>query len=554
MGRGALRGRATARAARIAALAACTSLLLASLAAAQIATGQITTGQTGNGQAGGGKNGSGQTDTGQAGTGKNGGGQNGSGQNGSGQNGNGSRLVGAGAGSGTMDIALMQSYQSNPQLNSQRAATRAVDENVPTALAGYRPRVSGTASLTDQYLDNLSRQIGGSGNAQQSISPTTGGALYVQQRGQIAVQSYGITATQTLFNGLQTAGRTRQAEGQVFSARETLRTTEQTVLLSAATAYMNLLQTAAILELQRSNVNVLEVTLRQTRDRFTAGEVTRTDVAQAESRLSGGRSQLSLAESNYVTAQAQYLQVIGVPPPSRLAPAPPVDRLSPRTLDGAIARGRSEHPLITTAMYNVDIALQQVKIAEAALAPVVQAVGNVQKTYGSTTTLVQLENLSASLAAQLTVPIYQGGAEYAAIRQAKETLGQRRIDLDTARDQVQATVTQAWGQLEAAKAQIDATTTQVTSAEVALNGVREEARVGQRTTLDVLNAQQDLVNARVALVTAQRDRVVASYTVLASTGALSPPVLGLRVEVYDPVVHYQQVRDAWGGVRIPDGR
>jgi len=301
-------------------------------------------------------------------------------------------------------------------------------------------------------------------------------------------------------------------------------------------------------------VNVLEVTLRQTRDRFTAGEVTRTDVAQAESRLSGGRSQLSLAESNYVTAQAQYTQVIGVPPPARLAPAPPVDRLSPRTLDAAIGRGRIEHPLITTAMYNVDVALQQVKIAEGALAPVLAAVGNVQKNFGTPTTLVQLESLSASLAAQLTVPIYQGGAEYAAIRQAKETLGQRRLDLDTARDQVQATVTQAWGQLEAAKAQIDATQSQVTAAEVALNGVREEARVGQRTTLDVLNAQQDLVNARVALVTAQRDRVVASYTVLAATGALSPQILGLKIEVYDPVVHYQQVRDAWGGVRAPDGR
>src|SRR5262249_21659536 len=218
------------------------------------------------------------------------------------------------------------------------------------------------------------------------------------------------------------------------------------------------------------------------------------------------------AESNYVTAQAQYLQVIGVPPPSRLPPAPPVDRLSPPTLHGAIPRGRPEHPLNTTPMYNVHIAPQQVHITQAAprpvvppaeppLAPVVQAVGSVQKTYGSTTTLVGLEALSASLAAQLIVPIYQGGSEYAAIRQAKETLGQRRIDLDTSRDQVQATVTQAWGQLEAAKAQIDATTSQVTAAEVALNGVREEARVGQRTTLDVLNAQQDLVNARVALVT-----------------------------------------------------
>src|SRR5437764_3526338 len=459
--------------------------------------------------------------------------------------GNGWQLVGGGAGAGTMDGALVSAYQSNPQLNSQRAATRAIDENVPTALAGYRPRVAGTASLTEQYLDQLTR----GGN-----DPRSGGAIYNQAAGGIAVQSYGLTATQTLFNGFQTATRTRQAEGQVFSARETLRTTEQNVLLSAATAYMNLLQTAAILELQRSNVNVLEVTLRQTRDRFTAGEVTRTDVAQAESRLSAGRSQLSLAESNYVTAQAQYQQVIGVPPPPRLAPAQPVDRLSPRTLDGAIARGRSEHPLITTAMYNVDIAVQQAQTADVALVPTLAAVGTVQKNFGSTQSLAVLEQLQASIAAQLTVPLYQGGSEYAAIRQAKETLGQRRLDLDTSRDQVQANVTQAWGQLEAAKAQIDATQSQVTAAEVALNGVREEARVGQRTTLDVLNAQQDLVNARVALVTAQRDRVVASYTVLAATGALSPQILGLRIEVYDPVIHYQQVRDAWGGVRVPDGR
>jgi outer membrane protein len=368
------------------------------------------------------------------------------------------------------------------------------------------------------------------------------------------VSSFGLTTTQTLFNGFQTANRTRQAEGQVSSARELLRSTEQSTLLNAATAYMNLLQTAAILELQRSNVNVLEVTLRQTRDRFTAGEVTRTDVAQAESRLAAGRSQLSLAESNYVTAQAQYQQVIGVPAPARLAPAAPVDRLSPRTLDGAIARGRTEHPLITTATYNVDIAVQQVKIAEGALYPTLSAVGNVQKTFGSASALAVIETLSASVGAQLSVPIYQGGSEYSTIRQAKETLGQRRLDLDTARDQVQSTVTQAWGQLEAAKAQINATQAQVTAAEVALNGVREEARVGQRTTLDVLNAQQDLVNARVALVTAQRDRVVASYTVLAATGALSPQVLALKIEVYDPVVHYQQVRDAWGGVRTPDGR
>ena len=155
---------------------------------------------------------------------------------------------------------------------------------------------------------------------------------------------------------------------------------------------------------------------------------------------------------------------------------------------------------------------------------------------------------------QLTIPVYQGGTEYATIRQAKETLSQRRIDLDTARDQSQQTLTQSWGQLEAAKAQIQATTTQVNAAEIALNGVREEARVGQRTTLDVLNAQQELVNARVSLVTAQRDRVVASYSLLAASGRLSPQVLGLAVPIYDPKVHYHQVRDTWVGVRTPDGK
>ena len=445
-------------------------------------------------------------------------------------------------GSATLESALIQAYHNNPQLNAQRAATRAVDENVPSALSGYRPRVTGTASLTEQYLDTLTR------------ATTPGGNVYTRTQGAVAVSAAGLTATQNLLNGFQTANRTRQAEGQVFSAREVLRSTEQSVLLNGATAFMNVLRDAAILELQRSNVNVLEVTLRQTRDRFNAGEVTRTDVAQAESSLAAGRSQLAVAKSNLVTSRAQYRQVIGVDPPARLAPATPVDRLSPRTLAGAIERSRTEHPAITTAAYNVDVAVFQVKIAEGALAPSLNAVGNVQKSYGSTGSLAVIESLSASIAAQLSVPIYQGGVEYAVIRQAKETLGQRRLDLDTARDQVQSTVTQAWGQLDAAKAQIISTQAQVTAAEIALNGVREEARVGQRTTLDVLNAQQVLVNARVALVTAQRDRVVASYTVLAAVGSLSPQILGLNIEVYDPMIHYQQVRDAWGGVRIPDGR
>jgi outer membrane protein len=441
----------------------------------------------------------------------------------------------------TLEWALTQAYQNNPQLNAQRAAVRVTDENVPQALSGYRPRVSITATLQEQFLDIKSKNT--------ATTPPT----YTNTRGWQGVQVYGTTLTQTLFNGYQTASRTRQAEAQVSGARETLRLSEQTVLLAAVTAYMNLLRDGAILELQRRNVEVLQEQLRQTRDRFNVGEVTRTDVAQSESRLAAGRSSMLTAESNHTTSRAAYRQAIGVEP-GKLAPGMPVDRLSPHQLPVAITEARGYHPSVTVAMFTVDQALFQVKIAESGLYPTLNLVGTAQKTFGSTSSLTTLETLSASIGGQLTIPVYQGGQEYALIRQAKETLGQRRIELDTARDQAQQTVVQSWGQLQAAKAQIEATQAQVNAAEVALNGVREEARVGQRTTLDVLNAQQELVNARVALVTAQRDRVVASFTLLAAVGRLSAQVLSLKVPVYDPITHYQQVRDTWVGVRTPDGK
>jgi outer membrane protein len=314
---------------------------------------------------------------------------------------------------------------------------------------------------------------------------------------------------------------------------------------------MNLIRDIAILDLQRRNVEVLQEQVRQTRDRFNVGEVTRTDVAQSESRLAAARASMLTAESNYTTSRSTYRQVVGVEP-GTLAPASPVDRLSPQSLPQAVTEARARHPSVTTAMFNVDAALFQVKIAESSLYPTVNVVGSAQQNYGSSLTTPQ--SFSASVLGQINIPVYQGGTEYATIRQAKETLSQRRTDLDTARDQTQQLLTQSWGQLEAAKAQIQATTTQVNAAEIALNGVREEARVGQRTTLDVLNAQQELVNARVSLVTAQRDRVVASYALLAASGRLSPQVLTLSVPIYDPKVHYHQVRDTWTGVRTPDGK
>ncbi len=435
----------------------------------------------------------------------------------------------------TLDWALVQAYQNNPQLNSQRAIVRQTDEGVPQALSGYRPRVS--AAVT-----------GGISNQSQT---TTSGGVSGTTRGTVAPHGVGLTATQTLFNGFQTANRTRQAEAQVSAARATLAVIEETVLLNAATDYMNLLRDAAILDLQRRNVEVLQEQLRQTRDRFNVGEVTKTDVAQAESRLAAGRSQVLTAESNYTTSRAAYRRDIGVEP-GKLASATPVDRFSPRTLKDAIAGGRSNNPNVAAAMFGIDVALLGVKVNEGALYPTVSAQANVQQNWDVSPSITSQFN--ATLLGQVSVPIYQGGQEYSLIRQSKELLGQKRIDLETARDQAQANVVQTWGQLEAAKAQIQATQAQVNAAEIALNGVREEARVGQRTTLDVLNAQQELVNARVALVTAQRDRVVASYALLASVGGLYVQVLGLKAPVYDPIVHYEQVRDSWAGVRNPDGR
>jgi len=443
----------------------------------------------------------------------------------------------------TLEWALVQAYQNNPSLNAQRAALRATDENVPQALSGYRPKLSITSTDGFGYSSTLSNSVN------QSVFPNS--VSYTNIAKDTGQRGVGATATETLFNGFQTANKTRQAESQVMGARQTLRVTEQQVLLDASTSYMNLLRDQAILDLNRRNVEVLTEQLKQTRDRFNVGEVTRTDVAQAESRLAAGRSALLGAQSNYVTSQANYRRVIGVDP-GRLDPGTPVDRLSPPTLPGAITAGETQSPSVLAAMYGVDIAELAVKISEGALYP------NLALTASASRDYQQVYNINrqtlASVLGTLTIPIYQGGAEYSAIRQSKETVGQQRLNLDVNRDEARETVVASWGQLDAAKAQIEATTAQVNAAEIALNGVREEARVGQRTTLDVLNAQQELVNARVALVTAQHDRVVASYALLAAVGGLSMQHLGLNVLIYDPQVHYQQVRDAWIGVRTPDGR
>ena len=432
----------------------------------------------------------------------------------------------------TISSALSRAYTGNPDLNQQRAGTRAADEVVARSKAGFRPQVTGSASFGYNNVDEVFNTVAIRGNS----FPT----------------SASLSVTQNIFNGNRTVNGVKQAESQVFQSREQIRNTEQNTLQNGATAYMNVLRDTAILELNKNNITVLEEQLRQTRDRFNVGEVTRTDVAQAESSLATARSNYFTAQANLQTSIGNYRQIIGVQP-SRLEAARPIDALLPPTLEQAIRVALSEHPAVTAAFHNVDAAQLQVQLNEGILYPTVNVVGSVQNNnqyQGSPGNRL----FGASVLGQVSVPLYTGGDTYASIRQAKELLAQARLQADLQRDIIRATVVSTWGQLETAKAVIRSSQAAVKSSEIALDGVREEAKVGQRTTLDVLMAQQTLLQSRVSLVSAQRDRVVASYTVMASTGRLSATNLSLNVIQYDPTIHFEQVKDKWIGLRTPDGR
>src|SRR5215475_6950168 len=339
----------------------------------------------------------------------------------------------------TIEAALVRAYQNNPQLNAQRAQVRSTDENVPQALSGYRPKVSVTASAGYQYTETMTTSGG---------SPTN--LVRTGNRGTNPPRSVGLTATQTLFNGQQTANRTRAAESQVSGAREALRVLEQTVLLSAATIYMDFLRDSANVEVQRSNVRVLEQTLKQTKDRFNVGEVTRTDVAQSEAQLAAGKTQLLTAESTLTTTRANFRRIIGSEPVA-LAPGSPVDRFLPPGLPAATELALIENPNVTSAMFGIDVSYLQVKVAEGALFPTVTLQASATQNYEQTLTIQRA--FAGAAVAQVAVPIYQGGAEYSLIRQSKETLTQQRLVLEQTRDQTRANTVTAWGQLVAGKAQ-----------------------------------------------------------------------------------------------------
>ncbi len=369
-------------------------------------------------------------------------------------------------------------------------------------------------------------------------------------------RGWSVQLTQPLFEGFQNLNAIRQAKSTVQAAREALRTVEQTVLLDAATAYVNVVRDTAIVRLRENDVSVLTEQLKATKDRFDVGEVTRTDVAQAEARRSEALATLAAAQANLKTSRAAYEQIIGHPPGDLVTP-PSIRRLLPSTLNEAMTLGDGENPIILAAVYNEEASLYAVEQIMGELLPQATLEAQYQQRFGflntpDTSGGASLDaEFTTTVVGRLNVPLYQGGGVAARVRQAKETNNQLKKEVEDARLRVHADVIANWGILQSSGPAINSAQAAVSANKIALTGVREEEKVGQRTTLDVLDAQRELLNSQIGLVTALRDRIVSEYSIYAAIGRMDAQTLGLPVPYYDPLEHYDIVKNKWIGLRPP---
>lgn len=433
----------------------------------------------------------------------------------------------------TMQQTLTQTYRTNPQLDAARASLRATDEDVARANATYRPVVSGNASASWTRTDT------------QPPTATAGGELHPR--------NFGVSVAQPIFRGFRSLSQVRVAEANVRAGRETLRNTEQAVLLQAATAYVDVVRDQAVVRLRENNVNVLSNQLKATQDQFAVGEVTRTDVAQSEARRAGAVADLEVARANLKNSRAVYERVVGSAP-GQLRDAGEPSRLMPKSLSEATSVAQRENPLIVNALYLEQASRYQIDLIRGELLPTVSLNASYTRAFDTARTIDQSD--ARTISTNLTVPIYTGGEVEARVRQAKHNHVSRIQQIEQVRTEQLALVVSAWARYNAAKAQMQSTASQVRANQTALTGVREEYRVGQRTLLDVLNAEQELLNSQVLEVTARRDSVVQAYTLLQSIGRLSPAELGLGGEFYDPEINYFETRRRWFGLNIThaDGR
>ena len=432
----------------------------------------------------------------------------------------------------TLKQALTGAYKYNPRLDADRARQRATDEEVNRALSNYRPTVSASADVGVQNSTTSPRSV---------------------DNGETHPRGVSVSATQPLFRGFRTINGVGVAESTVRAGRETLRDIEQQVLQEAVTAYMDVVRDQSLVRLRENNVNVFTQELKATQDRFTVGEVTRTDVAQAEATRATAVAALDLAKANLQSSRATYERVVGRPPSNLVEPRVP-EKLLPKSLQDATATTTKEHPLVVAAQYNEQGARLNVDLVWGELLPTLQLEGNYSRRFEPSRTTDESE--TTSLLGRLNVPIYQAGEVHARVRAAKQTHVSRLQQIEQARTERTAITISAWSNLQALRARLVSDQVAVNSNQVALNGVREEEKVGQRTLLDVLNAEQAFLNAQVQLVTDQRDLIVGAYAVLVAIGRMDAATLLLNSEIYDAEAHYFEVRRNWWGLSIThaDGR
>ena len=434
-----------------------------------------------------------------------------------------------GAGAETLYRALAAAYNNNPTLQAERARQRGTDEQVSQAISGWRPTIIADGDVGREDVD---------------ASPSSADSI-------TDPANFSLTLNQPVFRGFQTVNSTAQAEKNVLAGQQTLLNVEQTVFLDGVTAYMNVIRDLRIVVLRKQNVNNLNEQLKGTQARFNVGELTQTDVAQSRARLSQARSDLATARANLGASRADYVRVVGHSPGSLKFPKS-IRRKLPKTVQGAIAMAEKHNPQVMSSRYTEEASSHAVDVAVGDLLPT----ADIQAAYShreQPSSFIRNTD-TMSITGRVRIPLYQSGQQYSEVREAKQVNHQRKQQvLETIR-LVRDEVVTAWNEWVAARESIRSDSDQVKANELAYRGIQQEALVGSRTILDVLDTNRDLIESKVLLIQSRRNEVVASYRLLAAVGGLTAHRLNLPVQIYDPSLNLEHVRYKFFGIGIDESQ
>jgi len=443
----------------------------------------------------------------------------------------------------TLTDALAEAYNTNPQLLAQRALLRATDEQVPQALSFWRPQITFTGQIGLNTSSLQTPPVAPSLNLLSGTTVATSDRRHIITRPDL-VQ---FQAIEPVYRGGRTVAQTRQAINTVESTRAQTLAVETSVFQAVAMAYLDVVRDQALVEVDRNNVDVLRKQLEATQDRFRVGEVTRTDVAQAEAALAQAQGTLVTQQGTLEISRAEYVRAVGHPPGRLMLPRErPV---LPATREEALSLATNNNFSVISAKFAELAARDNIDVVRGQLLPQISVVGTLDRSYDQSATFKGALLNSAQITAQLTMPLYEGGAIYSQTRQAQQTVGQRRSQVDDARRAAVQTAAQFWSTLQAARASISSFAAAVRAAQIALEGTQQEALVGTRTVLDVLIQNQTLLQTQSQLVTAQHDAALAEFNLASAVGRLIAPELNLPVRLYDMEQHYREVKDKWIGFR-----